>query len=720
MQELESTSAARTYAGDESLSSTESSGSPAASGREYSEEGSAGNSGGSNNGNANSGSGQNGEDYEPGSKKSAIDEENEVQKKKKKDNLGQKMLKSGAKQAAGSAAHHAMMSMLLMQLKAWLMALMNSVASAVMSFFGAIWSGICAVGHAIGGFFAGAFHAVAGWVSGAVSWLSGAFGISTTAAATTLAAGATIATMTVTVTVAVNVATNMGERDALTINCAEEVDWSLEGFSGNIDAQTKHNAQLVYSVLNQYGLPDTNIAGVLANWAYESGIDPTGVEGCYGEPYTVFGPKKAMALANLDAYTIDNLFVRYENQGKSINKLAYKCPINDMFYCGLGLGQFTGPAAYDLVSIAESMQKDWWELDVQLVYCLMDGGYRSGWMASWAEEESAGSAAARFLDEWEGNPHAASRDERIASADYWLTEMASWSVDTDYAQSIIVTAGSVTNTATGTAVEKALSNCPSVETVDSNSIAAAAVAFAYRNQDEGIGNNGTDTFKAVHDSIFPSDSWYMACDIAVACAVRWSGADDNFPAHDVEGQLAYMISNKQQWKEIPMVYEVVSDPWMAGTGEYEQVDSGERNPDGTIIYESVEIMKPKVRVKWYNPREDMIPGDILICKNDSTSHVVMYVSNEEIANMYPEEAGSGKCTVSASLNERSAGCGYWSSEYDHIVTTEAWEDDIEASRPEPNSGYRIFRNIKKTANPQYRHAGSMAYTDEENTGDESE
>lgn len=175
---------------------------------------------------------------------------------------------------------------------------------------------------------------------------------------------------------------------------------SSSGNSGSAEA----NAKRVYTALKAYGIPDVNIAGVLGNWTHESGIDPTGVEGIYDEKYTM-GPKKTAAMANPNSYTLNTLFPKYK--GKSINKKAY-IGEDGLYYPGIGLGGFTGPATTKLIKFAKQHGMNWYDLDAQLQYASIptsQGGYRD-FMSGWKSPESSPAVAARvFLKKWEGiNP----------------------------------------------------------------------------------------------------------------------------------------------------------------------------------------------------------------------------------------------------------------------------------------------------------------------------
>jgi len=201
------------------------------------------------------------------------------------------------------------------------------------------------------------------------------------------------------------------------------------GNSGSADA----NAKRVYQFLRGYGIPDVNIAGVLGNWRKESGIDPTAVESIYNEPYTM-GSRKTAAMANPGAFT-QGLFAQYAKQNFPINRNAYKGD-DGIYYPGIGLGGFTGPAATKLIKFAKAHGKNWYDLDPQLKFATVptsEGGYRN-FMSKWKTSESSpAQSARRFLKDWEGiSPNIAGikLGERQQYAQYYYNKMKEWAQGT--------------------------------------------------------------------------------------------------------------------------------------------------------------------------------------------------------------------------------------------------------------------------------------------------
>lgn len=256
---------------------------------------------------------------------------------------------------------------------------------------------------------------------------------------------------------AINIADANGaiRNDVGLYDCGAEVSKAQKSANvTNPDTITLDQAKKVYSVFKQRGLHDYNIAGIVGNWAHESGIDPTGIEGIYDEPYSVDGPAKSAANKDLYAYTINNVAYNsgYYYEGK--------------YLCGIGLGQWTADRHQFLQDFAKKNNKNWWDLDLQLAFCITPrengGDTRSGMFAAngagWPQEASPSSATQTFMSDWEGISNS-SLSARIQSAEMWATEFASWSVDINYANSILAMTGSTQSGATSKAVNDAVEKC---------------------------------------------------------------------------------------------------------------------------------------------------------------------------------------------------------------------------------------------------------------------
>ena len=496
----------------------------------------------------------------------------------------------------------------------------HSIGSVFLNMFmsgGAQMAGTVAAGGllaAIKGFFGGIATGVKSFFTGAVAFFSNAaagvataFGMTMTMATISMVGGL-IGGVVFGSAAIVMVVSNPAD-DAMVDPCKDYYiiqQQAVQEEAANQSQQMIENGKKCYSVFKAVGLSNENIAGILGNWQAESNIDSTSVETIFDEPYRI-GPRKQHAQdVGFDIMSIDS---RYGATYPLI-KLA-----------GIGLGGWTdtNDGATNnsrLRAFADSFGYEWWTLDIQLAFCLtptaQGGDYGRFDLLNWEQESSPSSAALTFARYWEGNTSLA-QAERQQYAEQWFLRIAEYDVDQTYADSILSMAQTASVDASGNSFRTSLEDCGgSVNNALNGSIAQAAVSYAYQDWTEGIGNNGTDLYQEVHDAIFPGDPWYQSCDRGVACAVRWSGLDDDFPAGAVSSQLNHMETS-DKWKEI----------------------------------------------LWDGDKSKLLPGDVLIRSDAAVGHVVLYVGNELIKAKWGEGTDPNLCVVSASYNERSPGCEGW-------------------------------------------------------------
>lgn len=300
-------------------------------------------------------------------------------------------------------------------------------------------------------------------------------------------------------------------------------------------------------------------------------------------------------------------------------------------YCGIGLGQWTNGRNRMLLRFAEDHGMDWSAIETQLAFMVAEDGdapaYRK-FLSEWKEEPNPQQAAMTFTVKWEGNTKAgiADRKQRAAS---WYVTISEWHQSgefdaggemSNYAQSILSAAQATAGSATNVAAGRQLDSCGEFVTADNSSIADAAVSYAWHDKSMAS-NNGTALWRCVKDAVLGEDDLkgatcrYKSCDRTVATAIRWSGADASFPAGDVGAQRMYM-ANSPKWQLI----------------------------------------------SWDGNEETLIPGDILIRKDSSVSHVMVYAGNEAVAAKYPDlkwDSASGGpkfCIVDGSIDTRSPAC----------------------------------------------------------------
>ena len=573
---------------------------------------------------------------------------------KKKENLGKK---AGA-HAAGAVVGKTMQAAALMQIKAWLMAMMQAAMQAVTAVASTIASTVVTIVQTV-------------VAAGAIAMTVAIGGIVGVVALGVIALFALFGGI------------QDSQRDYVYENCEEQVAESVEGFTGDITAQEYQNAQMIWAVLSEVGVPDVNIAGLLGNFSHESGIDPTSIEGIYGtsEKYSVYSTRKYNALIDLNQYTLN-----YLNRNTSLNRDNYYNPADYLYYCGIGLGQWTATRAYQLTQIAATMNSAWYDLDTQLIYMLTEDS-KANWLRSWEEELSPRIAALNFMRGWEGHSGGdGSLSNRQSEARTWYNEILMWSYENDgtylinydpdgediliadvdssedltgedielreitevsnrfasYSSSVMNAMQNTSLAATSEAAHEALNICENLRTYDNSSIAQAAVSFAWQTKDMAVNNQGTLLFQTVHDNVLVSDTIYMACDRCVASAVRWSGADDHYPAGDVKNQLEHLVTNTQQW----------------------------------------------IEVDWQQDISNLQPGDIFIVVDEPGvhNHTAVYVTYDLVKQKYPGITDESMCVVSGSLDEYSPA----------VVSIDSYLQPY----------YKVFRNIKRTSNPRYTNAGA--------------
>ncbi len=552
-----------------------------------------------------------------------------------------KVAKHGSNAVSGAAKFgilSKMMSFVQMALTVGLNAL-TSAAGGVRAFLGAIWGGIQAVGSAIVGFF-----------TGIGSFVAGALGIGSSAAtALTSFIAAVVVTASVASGVVVVNNNNIGSRDGMLADCTEDVRKAQSAESNvNADAAILENAKKIWSVMKTYGLSDDQIAGILGNFSAESGIDPTKIEGLYTEPHDINGSRHQAVINDWSNHVLGYLFPAYDRQGISINERFYQAS-DGVYYPGIGLAQWTGGGAMNLINFSESLAKNWWDLDFQLAYMLAKnaptGAYGSGfWDEMKSQTSGAEDMATWFAKYFEGNEVMAGDARRNAAAG-WKRQMSSWTQDSVYGDSVISMAQQLGAAATDKATSRALEKCIKSMNYDNSTLANAVVSYAYETHDEGDGNDGTPLYQRLHRAIAPGDGYFQSCDRGVAIGVLWSGTDDTFPLGATGAQLDY-LQTSEKWQEVGSASSLTMD--------------------------------------------DLLPGDIFCLDG----HIFIYVGTDAVKAKYPNSDGD---SVSASYMERSPGVGLDSTD---IVVNRGGQDWI--GRGE----YHVFRCVKPDNSTTYKDAGA--------------
>lgn len=194
--------------------------------------------------------------------------------------------------------------------------------------------------------------------------------------------------------------------------------------------------------------------------------------------------------------------------------------------------------------------------------------------------------------------------------------------------------------------ETTLNNIP-----DGNAtIAQAAVTLSYENKGDGYMAPGKEIYRNVFDIVNKGDDYKRSCDRFVCTAVRWSGADDNYPIGDVGEQADYLYAHTNKWLDV-------------FGGKFQSSDT----------YRST-------------PPKGLQPGDIVIeyTRSDWRNHTFIYCGEGLIASIFPNVADIGYNTTSASFSDTAPECRNWYLSYNL---------------------FRVFRCKQYEANPKYKNIG---------------
>lgn len=158
--------------------------------------------------------------------------------------------------------------------------------------------------------------------------------------------------------------------------------------------------ELITKICKQY-CPQANafgIAGMLGNFAHESGIDPTNFEAKAYWDGTTEGPTWQ------EKPTVENVFGSWSAflglYGISLNEGAYLS--NGAHWMGLGLGQWTGPRAQSLVDWCNGQKMDWWTCKGQMEFAFNGDGSNIGILkACLTNSENVAEGVQNFYQYWE-------------------------------------------------------------------------------------------------------------------------------------------------------------------------------------------------------------------------------------------------------------------------------------------------------------------------------
>lgn len=435
-----------------------------------------------------------------------------------------------------------------------------------------------------------------------------------------------------------------------TVRIASEETGNLT--AGQNEAKRFETAQKIVSALRTAGWSDEQIAGALGNAEAESKLDPTMVEGFYGEAFQM-GPKKEDIFNNKRKYLDEVLYPAYAREGISLDKNTYEAGGGSI---GIGLWQITGGRQHTFSEWVKQNNVKWGTVEAQVAY-MLNGDNRGEWLKQYTATKwgSPREAAGDFARGYEGNTTLA-QEERRAKAEYWYSKMSDMKTDSAYGESVLALAKTAKIEASSNGANAVLNRCETSRTgdYDNSSIARAAISIAWDNMQQSLLNNGTEVYQKVKELIFPNDPYNQSCDRSAATAIRWSGADDDFPVGAVEQQLAY-LQTSDKWEEI----------------------------------------------HWNQDVSKLQPGDVFIRWEPSpgVQHIMIYLGNKIVREIRPDNPGE--------LMQGSYGAGAESTNNGKIQHSGAGADSRSpALFPLPGTLYetfRVFRNVKQETNSKYKN-----------------
>lgn len=435
-----------------------------------------------------------------------------------------------------------------------------------------------------------------------------------------------------------------------TVRVASEETSNLT--AGQNEAKRFETAQKIVSALRTAGWSDEQIAGALGNAEAESKLDPTMVEGFYGEAFQM-GPKKEDIFNNKRKYLDEVLYPAYAREGISLDKNTYEAGGGSI---GIGLWQITGGRQHTFSEWVKQNNVKWGTVEAQVAY-MLNGDNRGEWLKQYTATKwgSPREASGDFARGYEGNTTLA-QEERRAKAEYWYSKMSDMKTDSAYGESVLALAKTAKIEASSNGANAVLNRCETSRTgdYDNSSIARAAISIAWDNMQQSLLNNGTEVYQKVKELIFPNDPYNQSCDRSAATAIRWSGADDDFPVGAVEQQLAY-LQTSDKWEEI----------------------------------------------HWNQDVSKLQPGDVFIRwePNPGVQHIMIYLGNKIVREIRPDNPGE--------LMQGSYGAGAESTNNGKIQHSGVGADSRSpALFPLPGTLYetfRVFRNVKQETNSKYKN-----------------
>ncbi|KQY91004.1 hypothetical protein ASD24_24730 [Paenibacillus sp. Root52] len=307
--------------------------------------------------------------------------------------------------AGGKAAGAALIGMMMMKM--------------MMMLKGVVMAGVSKVVGAL----ATAFNAVSSFVSGILG-VGAAIGNAVTA-------GVVAVTVTTTSVLGYGVVGDLTLKDDSISNCVPNRTIVRQGsqdylLNGELEVIREANAVKVWSVYERIGGSKEQTAAVLGNLQHESGLDPTGVETIYNEPFQI-GPRKQTAMGV--GFNVSKINAKYAAKYPAIK------------YVGIGLAQWTNGRNNLLVKYAQSHSSNWYDFDTQIKFMLEgDDALRQKQLIDFLHTPPSNvqKETERFMNTWIGlsSPNN-SLSQRLKNAANFMFVLERSTTDTAYADSIL-------------------------------------------------------------------------------------------------------------------------------------------------------------------------------------------------------------------------------------------------------------------------------------------
>lgn len=585
-----------------------------------------------------------------------------------------------------------------------------------------------------------------GFVTGKVAAVGSAVGLSPIAANLTLVILTTMLGSTVVSTVQENqyyedlkYNTVWSDEDP----CAGFVMEQEEGDIPDNDAAAKMRAvKQIWSFAHWYAQKnkspmswqevDMRVAGMVGCFVHESGISPAAIEGTYdqaklqklikdlqtgsgsgaikvdGKTYSTLGGWDLAAfsdysepIASKNAKSFYQFSTSETMTMGTTSKHIGKLQGDGGCYCGLGLGQVTGPRAVALLRYSDMAGVPWYDITCQLAFWVTgdDPYYTSGAFIPYLTKTSShisgtynckndfGSVKECCLC-WAKNYESANSNEsncktRIQSAEEWYSIIKMWSqsqVDASTIASVCDILAKTTGNADLTASMELMDDCGEITGIGNMTIADYASLCSYDSfkseiysgKNLGHYDNGTPLYRYVVKQCnagyyYGDTSGYSFQDCAKgACAVlHWAGADDDILPGS-SNTLSYMKKHPDKW-------QVICSP-----GNYH----------------------------W----DKIQPGDVF----NYTGHIFIYIGEEAWYRFHVAPNDEAKVTITYdSADKEHGGSTVTVPGIKNVATGSSYTPDGSSSHSKSMTGqnfyapylegqhYYVFRNIKPEENSKY-------------------